>query len=146
VVNVVALVDFSDITDEVVQVAARLTPAAEGHLYLVHVASAEPEFVGYDVGPQAVRNSIARQYHQEHQQLEAMAAGAREKGLTVTPLLVPGMLLEKAVEETTRLEPDWVVVGSHGHRALYELLVGSVTEAILRAAPCPVVVVPVRRG
>ena len=59
-VKTVALVDFSDVTDDLLHVAIRLTPPTQGHLYLVHVASAEPEFVGYDVGPQQVRDSLRR--------------------------------------------------------------------------------------
>jgi len=35
-----------------------------------------------------------------------------------------------------------IVMGSHGHGALYELLVGSITQGVLKAAKCPVVVVP----
>jgi nucleotide-binding universal stress UspA family protein len=34
------------------------------------------------------------------------------------------------------------VVGSHGHGSLYNLLVGSVAEGVIRHAGVPVVVVP----
>ena len=36
---------------------------------------------------------------------------------------------------------DLIVVGSHGKTGLRRLLVGSVAEAVLRQAPCPVLVV-----
>jgi nucleotide-binding universal stress UspA family protein len=42
-------------------------------------------------------------------------------------------------------KPDYVVMGSHGHTAAFELLVGSVTHTVLRKASCPVVVVPITR-
>ena len=42
---------------------------------------------------------------------------------------------------------SFVVMGSHGHGAMYDLLVGSTTQGVLRQAPCPVLVVPpARRG
>ena len=41
---------------------------------------------------------------------------------------------------------DMLVMGSHGHTALYDLLVGSTTHGILRSAPCPVVVLPRRKA
>ena len=42
---------------------------------------------------------------------------------------------------------SFVVMGSHGHGAMYDLLVGSTTQGVLRKAPCPVLVVPpARRG
>ena len=37
---------------------------------------------------------------------------------------------------------DLIVMGSHGHGALFEFLVGSATSGVLRAARVPVVVVP----
>jgi nucleotide-binding universal stress UspA family protein len=40
---------------------------------------------------------------------------------------------------------DLLVVGSHGHGALHDLILGSVTNSVLHAAPCPVAIVPTRR-
>ncbi|MBI4621943.1 MAG: universal stress protein [Verrucomicrobia bacterium] len=37
---------------------------------------------------------------------------------------------------------DFIVMGSHGHTALYDLVVGSTTHGVLRRATCPVVIVP----
>jgi hypothetical protein len=39
------------------------------------------------------------------------------------------------------LEADMVVVGTHGRRGIARLLLGSVAEAVVRLAPCPVLVV-----
>jgi len=36
---------------------------------------------------------------------------------------------------------DLIVMGSHGRRGLTRLLMGSVAEAVVRAAPCPVLTV-----
>lgn len=52
--------------------------------------------------------------------------------------------MERLLAEQGRLAADAIVLGSHGHGALYDLLVGSVAEGVLRRAPCPVVVVPSR--
>jgi nucleotide-binding universal stress UspA family protein len=43
------------------------------------------------------------------------------------------------------LEADLVVVGTHGRRGLARALVGSVAEATVRLAPCPVLVVRPRQ-
>ena len=39
-----------------------------------------------------------------------------------------------------------IVVGSHGHGALYHLLLGSVSEGIIRKTTCPVLVVRLPLG
>ena len=49
------------------------------------------------------------------------------------------------LEEAERLEAEVIIMGSHGHGALYDLIVGSVTEGVLRKAKCPVLVLPSKR-
>ncbi|HWE35989.1 MAG TPA: universal stress protein [Isosphaeraceae bacterium] len=48
---------------------------------------------------------------------------------------------EEAVRQAKGLGCDLIVVGSHGRTGLDRLLLGSVAEAVLRHAPCPVLVV-----
>jgi nucleotide-binding universal stress UspA family protein len=43
--------------------------------------------------------------------------------------------------EAAGLKAAYVVIGSHGHNAFYDLLVGSTTHSVLLKAPCPVVVI-----
>ena len=40
------------------------------------------------------------------------------------------------------LGADLIVLGSHGHTAAYDLLIGSTTQTVLRRSPRPVLVVP----
>jgi nucleotide-binding universal stress UspA family protein len=46
-------------------------------------------------------------------------------------------------EEAERLDVDFIVVGSHGHGAVYDLFVGSTAAGLLKKAPCPVLIIPV---
>jgi nucleotide-binding universal stress UspA family protein len=46
------------------------------------------------------------------------------------------------LDKVAKHEAGLVVVGSHGHGALYNLLVGSVAEGVIRHSTVPVVVVP----
>jgi nucleotide-binding universal stress UspA family protein len=138
-------VDFSDVTDAVMDTAVRLAQAFESALCIVHVAPEEPDFVGYDPGPQSVRQAEANALQTKHKRLEATKESLTERGLDAEALLVQGPTLEKILEKVSQLDANLVVMGSHGHTALYELLVGSITEGVLRRAPCPVLVVPSRK-
>ena len=142
--NIVAAIDFSGVTDAVLTEARRQARAFGAKLWLVHVQPPGSEFVGFEVGPTSIRQSVAGELRQEHRRLQQYADSIRDEGLDVTAMLVPGPAAEKILAETQRLHADRVVLGSHGHGALYHLLVGSVCEAVLRKAPCPVTVVPVR--
>jgi nucleotide-binding universal stress UspA family protein len=48
---------------------------------------------------------------------------------------------EQIAQLAADVEADLVVVGTHGRRGLSRLVLGSVAEATLRLAPCPVLVV-----
>jgi nucleotide-binding universal stress UspA family protein len=46
------------------------------------------------------------------------------------------------LKEAADLDIDLIVVGSHGHGAMYQLLVGSISEGVLRRSNRPVLVIP----
>jgi nucleotide-binding universal stress UspA family protein len=46
------------------------------------------------------------------------------------------------VDEALASSADLIVMGTHGRRGFKRLLLGSVTETVLREAPCPVLTVP----
>jgi len=63
-------------------------------------------------------------------------------GLEVVPQVVsgsPNMCLRMLMKNG---DYDEIVIGSHGHGALFDLLFGSVAAAVLKHASCPVYVLP----
>jgi nucleotide-binding universal stress UspA family protein len=137
--------DFSDATERVAEAAAQLAAKLAARITLLHVAPPDPAFVGYEAGPQSVRDNVAKQLHEEHKRLQAVEKQCAQRGLSVTALLVQGFPSEKILSECERMQADLIVMGSHGHGMLRHLLVGSVTDGVLRKARCPVLVVPVAR-
>jgi len=135
-------VDFSDVTDKVLDEARRIARSFDAKTWLVHVAAPEPDFIGYEVGPAYIRDSLARNLRDQHQRLQAYQGTFTAEGLEATSMLVPGIPVRKVVAEAERLAPDLIIIGSHGHGALYHLLMGSVAESVLKHAACPVLVVP----
>jgi nucleotide-binding universal stress UspA family protein len=53
-----------------------------------------------------------------------------------------GHTADELLRMAAELEAGLIVVGSHGHGGLHHLLVGSVTETLLRQSMIPVMVVP----
>lgn len=62
-------------------------------------------------------------------------------GVRVSFLVWTGNPGEAIVEAARAEQADLVLVGSHGRGAIRRLLLGSVTEHVVRRAPCPVLVV-----
>ena len=138
-------VDFSDITGAVIEQAAVLAQAFPGNLYLIHVAPPDPDFVGYEAGPQSVRDQVAAKFCKEHQALQKMSEDLRVQGIPATALLVQGATAATILEEAARLNADVIVLGSHGHGGLYKALLGSVSEGLLRKTTRPLLIVPSRK-
>lgn len=110
--------------------------------WLIHVATPDPEFVGYEVGPQYIRDHRAGVLKEEHAKLEAFKAELLQKNIDCEVLLVQGQTNSTIMEEVDRLKIDMIVLGSHGRTRLYDLLVGSVCEFLLRYSPVPLVIIP----
>lgn len=142
--NILVSIDLSAATPRILQAAARLARALSGRIWLLHVAEPEPDFVGYDAGPEVVRDQVAREFRDEHRKVQEYAENMRKEGLAATALLIQGPIVDTVISEAGRLEADLLVVGSHGYGAVYDLLVGSVSRGILKHAEIPVLVVPVR--
>ncbi len=139
---VLACVDLSPVTEGVVSAATRLAGALGAELTLLHVGAPEPEFVGYDVGPDTVRDAVAQSLRREHRELEDWRQHALERGVEVRALMVQGPTAEKLLSQAEGLGADYLVLGSHGHSALYDLIAGSIAQAVLKEATIPVLVVP----
>ncbi len=83
---------------------------------------------------------------------EDLAAAAREdfvplvdecknEGVDVSADVAIGIPAELILEQTTKLDVNLVIMGSHGKTGLSRLLMGSVAEAVVRKAPVPVLIV-----
>ena len=142
--NILAAIDFSDITPAVVDKAAEIAKCFNSKLWLIHIAAPDPDFVGYGVGPQCERDWRAKILRKEHRYLHDKALELEQNGIDVTPLLVPGATVETILKQADKLKAEMIVIGSHGHGALYKTLVGSVSEGIIRKAFCPVLIVPIK--
>jgi nucleotide-binding universal stress UspA family protein len=141
--NAIVALDFSAVSEKQLDVIRRLTHENR-HIYLLHVAEPNPDFVGFDVGPDVVRDQMAEQFHREHTQIQSMAQQLRDDDREVTALLVQGPTVDTILRQAEKLEADLIVVGSHGHGAVFDMLVGSISAEVIRRSTVPVLVVPAR--
>jgi nucleotide-binding universal stress UspA family protein len=140
--SILVPVDFSDVTPKVIRHAVRLAEAFKSRIILLHVAEPEPEFIGFEPGPPSVRVSMAVDFHAEHRKLEEIKEELTASGLQVQAFQIQGPTAEKILSEAEQHQSEMIVIGSHGHGALYNLLTGSVAAGVLKSARCPVLVVP----
>jgi nucleotide-binding universal stress UspA family protein len=138
-------VDLSVSAERVLERAEGIARALCAKVWLLHVAEPEPDFVGLKAGPPTERDYFSERFHAEHRQLQAVADRWRKSGLDTTALLVQGPSAETILNQASEIEVDLIVVGSHGRGAMYQLLVGSVSEQVLHKSRWPVLVIPTRK-
>ena len=138
-------VDLSEATRIILRKAEELAMALSAKIWILHNAEPEPDFVEFTVDPLAAREALAKKFHNEHLQIQDIANRLRKAGLEATALLVHGATVETILKEASDLEVDMIVVGSHGRGAMYQLLVGSVSEGVLHKSRYPVLVIPTHK-
>ena len=73
--------------------------------------------------------------------IEAARAQAQAAGVALETHLLPGHPVHSIVALINEEQFELLVVGFMGHTRLYEQIIGSTTERLVRLAPCAVLVV-----
>ncbi|MEO8440681.1 MAG: universal stress protein [Spartobacteria bacterium] len=154
-------IDFSPAMEGVLEHARELARAFQAELHLVHVReiSAVPIFpaatIGYpgigmpEMGLAGGMPMEAAMYQptdvpndKKETPLETLQAELTRAGLRVVAHEREGAVVEEILRSAQETSADLVVMGSHGHGSVYNLLVGSVTEGVLKAGKNAVLLVP----
>ena len=81
--NILVTIDFEKKGQLLIEKAAEIAVKFGAKLWLVHVAAPDPEFIGYEVGPQYVRDVLAKDLREEHKLLQKFSAQLKEKNIGV---------------------------------------------------------------
>lgn len=123
-------------TDEAFELATRLDAS------LLVVSVIDPGSLLMPGGRFRVRVDQVRE--RREQLAQELVERGRADGIDVSFLIWTGDPGDMIVEAATAEHADMVLVGSHGRGTVGRLLLGSVSEHVVRNAPCPVLVVRAR--
>jgi nucleotide-binding universal stress UspA family protein len=139
--SIVATTDLSRESLSTVRFAVHLAMAQHAALTIVHVpespAALSPEF---KMPPQLEQLS-AEMNRAARRKLEDWSKRYSKK-LEIDVVVERGRTCETICDIAGRQDADLIVISTHGRRGFGKLLLGSVTNRLLREAPCPVLVVP----
>jgi nucleotide-binding universal stress UspA family protein len=143
-IKILLALDLSSATDAVLVGFRNLFPGPQTQLTLLHVAAPDPEFIGYDPGPQTVRDQVAGECHESHQRIQSLAQDLEKHGYEAEALQVQGAYADCILSMSRKTKADLIVMGSHGHGAMHHLLMGSTCEQVLKKSECPVLIITIR--
>jgi len=132
--------DFSEHCDRVAEYAAWFARVTGATVHLVHVV-ANPADPIYE--PQEVPYWIMVEHSEQKARalLEDAAQRCLPRETHLEYHLLTGDAYEKLMEAAERIQPDLIVMSSHGRSGVKHLVMGSVAEKIVRHATCPVFIV-----
>ena len=142
--NILVTIDFEEKGQVLIEKAAELAKKFKAKLWLVHVAAPDPDFIGYDVGPQYIRDVLAKDLRNEHKLLQGFTNQLKEKNIVAEALLVQGTTIETVVELTEKLAIDLIVIGKHEHGFLHKTFMVSTDESLVEKSNIPVLIVPLK--
>lgn len=140
--TILAPIDFSSVTDAVVAQAASLAQSLDGRIVLLTVIQPPTMVAEYAPLLQDIAEITAAGEKAAAMKLAALQDKLRGEFITCETVQLVGAPIPHILAEAERTGADYIVMGSHGHTALYDLLVGSTTHGVLSRAACPVVVIP----
>ena len=124
--------DFSSSSDAALAHATSLARDTGARLLIVHVAEPPTTYGGGEMYYGVLEpnlNELLRMLHAVHAEDPAVACEHR---------LLAGDPASAITELARKENADLIVMGTHGRTGLVRLLMGSVAEAVVRRAPCPV--------
>jgi nucleotide-binding universal stress UspA family protein len=157
-------IDFSGATPRVIDLARQLAKALDAEIHLVHVkeltAAMAPGPLGYGLAgmPELAPMSgvpvpgfepMPEPIPEDEGQKSKLAQWQKEiaqDGIKVSLHEPTGAVAEEVLNQADVLNADLIVMGTHGHGAMYNLLVGSATKGVVKHSARPVLLVPGRRS
>lgn len=129
-------IDFSETSAHAFDHAVALARWYDSRVTVIHVPALLLAPVPGDGDPLPItREDLA-------QRLEAFVADARANGVAIETGLRDGDPVREILREAETGAANLLVVGTHGRSGFERLVLGSVTEKILRKANCPVLTIP----
>jgi len=133
--TILVAADFSEISREAFRLACSLAQSDETRVTVLH-AEAPPIVYGELDFPIVLPEADPSQHDAIDKRLRDLYAPDRP--LRVEYRTREGFAVEEILRSGEELGADLIVVGTHGLTGLRRLLLGSVAEAVLRRARCPV--------
>jgi len=144
--TLLAAIDLSPITPKVIKGAAELASALQSKLVLLHVVEPAAAYVPVGAAMDVITAPMPVQppdLNGVRERLEQLAAPLRSAGLTVETYASVSIPVDEILEQANQKDAFLLVLGSHGHGALYHLFSGSVVTSVLEKSTIPVTVIPV---
>jgi len=140
--NLLVTIEFEDHGNKLIEYAVNLAEKFGSKIWLLHVAAPNPAFVGYEVGPQYIRDERAKELKAELHMLNELTKDLKARGFVADGLLIQGATAESIIEEAEKLKIDLIIIGHHFHSWFYKVFGQTTDIEVIDKTQIPVMVIP----
>jgi len=133
--------DFSDVSKKALDYIVQLKEAGAKEVIVLHVLDQKGIDAFYRYAPGSAEDVIRRIEEATVAQIRAIETALEEKGFKVTIRITRGIPLQEILKAEEKEKVSAIVIGSHGKTNLEEMLLGSVSETVIRKSKSPVFVI-----
>ena len=136
-------IDFSPVTEDVTESALSFARAFHGRVSLLHVV--QPPIIASArsaLPPEAIEEAVAAAEEAAEKKLAAQSRTFAKAGIQCDSRVRSGHPVSLILKEARRAKADFIIMGSHGHGKIYDLLVGSTASGVIKNATCGVILLP----
>lgn len=141
--NILVAIDFNDSVGDLLNYAESLAIKYNSKVWVVHVAAPNPDFVGYEPGPQYIRDFKAEELSEDHKAIQKLCDSFIDETVECEALLIQGSTVETVIEEAKKLNSDLLIVGTHKHSFFHDLFSENVSLELLKKAEIPLLAIPI---
>ncbi len=151
--HILVALDGSELAEKALPMARDLARSSSATIHLIQVISRQPEleatrFGGTssiqaaeatrDIAHQLVEARLSR----SKEYLEGIAGQLKSEGFEAETAIREGAAVENIVDYSKENGVDLVVMSTHGYSGVKRLVLGSVTDRVIRSCEVPVLVLP----
>jgi nucleotide-binding universal stress UspA family protein len=134
-------IDFSDYSGKAISYAKEIASAYDSQLQLLHIIEEKAHPAFSLSGKSSIFDLVPNIEAESRKRIEELLNNAPGPDVKSTIHIQGGNASSDIIKFTSEYSSDLVVIASHGLTGIEHLLLGSVTEKVVRMAPCPVVTI-----
>ncbi|MCF7793580.1 MAG: universal stress protein [Candidatus Cloacimonetes bacterium] len=141
--KILVAIDFTEVTDRVIDFASKFALEFKAKLCILHSESFDYYIPvnEYDEFPQVLQLRESR-LKAVKKRLKDLKANLKSNSLDVKSVLMEGPTTDNILSEAEKFKADLIIVGSHKHGKFYNLLFGSTHDELIKHSKFPVLVIP----
>ena len=138
--RILIAIDYSPASVQALQQAIELGEKFDSHLLLLHVLHDPADRPGFYASKKAGKKVLQNMEAAASEMMAAFVAENMKKWENYEARIIPGLPPETIVKQAVKEKVDLIVMGTRGHSGLKRLMIGSVTDRVIRSCGCAVLV------